>query len=57
MAAEMTVSSLLDSIDDLWYTAMDDLVVLEVGSADERLMIVLDHEERLACTRLAAHTN
>ncbi|MFF5502827.1 hypothetical protein [Streptomyces roseolus] len=57
VAAEMTVSSLLDSIDDLWYPAMDDLVVLEVSSADDRLMIVLDHEERLTCTRLAAHTN
>lgn len=53
VAVEMTVASLLDSIDDLWYPAMDDLVVVEVDTTDTRLMIVLDHEERLTCTRLA----
>ncbi|MFB7278439.1 hypothetical protein ACFCZV_15115 [Streptomyces hydrogenans] len=57
VATEMPVSSLLDSIDDLWYPAMDDLVVLEVSSMGERLVLVLDHEERLTCTRLATHTN
>jgi len=57
VAAEMTVTALLDSIDDLWYPAMDDLIVLEVSATDERLMIVLDHEERLTCTRLTTPTN
>ncbi|MGW9447930.1 hypothetical protein [Streptomyces sp. NPDC055632] len=50
IAARMTAARLITSIDDLWYPATDDLVVLHEG-ADGTSVLVLDHEERLTGIR------
>ncbi|MGW6964021.1 hypothetical protein ACWGET_08225 [Streptomyces zaomyceticus] len=50
VAARLPVALLLQSIDDLWYSAMDDLVVVTHGP--ELTVVVLDHEEQLTCTRI-----
>ncbi|TXS16647.1 hypothetical protein EAO70_15005 [Streptomyces sp. adm13(2018)] len=50
VAARIRVALLLESIDDLWYPAMDDLVVLT--DEPEPTVVVLDHEEQLTCTRI-----
>ncbi|MFG3493150.1 hypothetical protein [Streptomyces sp. NPDC047972] len=50
VAARIHVALLLQSIDDLWYPAMDDLVV--IADEPEPTVVVLDHEEQLTCTRL-----
>ncbi|MER5306850.1 hypothetical protein ABT034_03480 [Streptomyces sp. NPDC002773] len=53
VAAKMTVSQLLTAIDDLWYPAMDDVVIVQAESAGTTV-VVLDHEEQLTATRLTA---
>ncbi|MFD8644054.1 hypothetical protein ACFV14_27585 [Streptomyces zaomyceticus] len=50
VAARLPVALLLQSLDDLWYPAMDDLVVITHGP--ELTVVVLDHEEQLTCTRI-----
>lgn len=50
VAARIRVALLLQSIDDLWYPAMDDLVVLT--DEPEPTVVVLDHEEQLTSTRI-----
>ncbi|MEU7070637.1 hypothetical protein AB0B30_08710 [Streptomyces narbonensis] len=50
-AAGITTESLITAIDDLWYPAMDDLVVI-AGTGDHTTVLVLDHEERMTVTRL-----
>ncbi|WP_030206479.1 hypothetical protein [Streptomyces bikiniensis] len=51
IATRMTAERLVSSIDDLWYPATDDLVVLHEG-ADGTSVLVLDHEERLTVVRM-----
>ncbi|WP_329576066.1 hypothetical protein [Streptomyces sp. NBC_01361] len=53
VAVRLAPERLLEHFDDLWYPAMDDLVL--VGATGEgRKLVVLDHEERLASTPLSA---
>ncbi|MFE6455889.1 hypothetical protein ACFVP0_00260 [Streptomyces cinereoruber] len=51
IATRMTAERLISSIDDLWYPATDDLVVLH-EDADGTSVLVLDHEERLTVVRM-----
>ncbi|MFD8012311.1 hypothetical protein [Streptomyces sp. NPDC058955] len=53
VAVEMRASALLATLDDLWYPSMDELIVVATAASGEFLVLVLDHEERLTCTRLA----
>ncbi|MEV4936544.1 hypothetical protein [Streptomyces zaomyceticus] len=50
VAARIRVTLLLQSLDDLWCPAMDDLVV--ITDRPELTVVVLDHEEQLTCTRI-----
>ncbi|MFD3991910.1 hypothetical protein [Streptomyces sp. NPDC058583] len=51
VAARLHVALLLQSIDDLWYPAMDDLVVVFTDES-EVTVVILDHEEQLTRTRI-----
>ncbi|MEU2236937.1 hypothetical protein [Streptomyces vietnamensis] len=51
VAARLTSEKLISAIDDLWYPAMDDLVVISTAG-DHVTVLVLDHEEELTVTRL-----
>ncbi|MFD5104796.1 hypothetical protein [Streptomyces cinereoruber] len=51
IATRMTAERLLSSLDDLWYPAMDVLVVLH-EDANGTSVLVLDHEERLTVVRM-----
>ncbi|MFC7973697.1 MULTISPECIES: hypothetical protein [Streptomyces] len=51
ITTRMTAERLLSSLDDLWYPAMDDLVVLH-EDANGTSVLVLDHEERLTVVRM-----
>ncbi|MFI9746713.1 hypothetical protein [Streptomyces sp. NPDC052494] len=51
VAARVSAEKLITAIDDLWYPAMDDLVVIS-AAGDHTTVLVLDHEEQLTITRL-----
>ncbi|MFF3839516.1 hypothetical protein [Streptomyces sp. NPDC001930] len=51
VASGLHVAQLLQSIDDLWYPAMDDLVVVFTDESAVTV-VILDHEEQLTRTRI-----
>ncbi|MFJ4871272.1 hypothetical protein [Streptomyces sp. NPDC088757] len=51
ITARMTAEQLISSIDDLWYLATDDLIVLHEDAAGTTVLF-LDHEERLTVVRI-----
>lgn len=52
LGARMSFSTFTDNVDDLWFPAMDDVVVVvNTGGATD--ILVLDHEERFTFTRLS----
>ncbi|MFH8625742.1 hypothetical protein ACH4A8_28300 [Streptomyces vietnamensis] len=48
----MAAAQLAGAIGELWYPAVDDLVVVQERRSGQCLVVVLDHEERLTCTWL-----
>ncbi|WMX46169.1 hypothetical protein RGF97_16810 [Streptomyces roseicoloratus] len=51
VAARVTGAQLISAIGDLWYPAMDDLVIIDLQEGSISVL-VLDHEERFMAARL-----
>lgn len=53
VGARMTFGVFVEHFDDLWFPAMDDVVVL-LGSNEALNVLVLDHEERITFSGVVA---
>ncbi|MGW0165957.1 hypothetical protein ACWDWT_12275 [Streptomyces sp. NPDC003343] len=53
LGARMSFATFVENVDDLWFPAMDDVVVL-LDSADALDVLVLDHEERFTLSRVTS---
>jgi hypothetical protein len=53
LGAKMSFATFADNVDDLWFPAMDDIVVL-LDTAGVLDVLVLDHEERFTLSRVTA---
>ncbi len=53
IGARMTFGAFVSNFDDLWFPAMDDVVVL-LDSRQALDVLVLDHEERITFSRVNA---
>ncbi|WP_370948816.1 hypothetical protein AB5J62_15010 [Amycolatopsis sp. cg5] len=49
VGATMSFTRFAENVDDLWYPAIDDIVIVD----DTHAVLVLDHEERFTFTRRA----